>query len=153
MSSPEVAFRAFANHLGRVSAYRALALDDEALDAILRTDNISPSGQLKVSAEKLAKVVETHGVRKVMVARLYISQLKHLIGHDPSLSLHDDWQTMTIIASGYSGGDSKKVHLFKVSVPVVESLGWTLRDVSLQSIQVLELSSFHDASFDNKDSS
>ena len=66
-----------------------------------------------------------------------------MIGHDPSISLHDDWQTTTCIASGYASFDrcdptrSKRVYLYEISVPVVESLGWRLIDVARRSGDIL----------------
>ena len=89
------------------------------------------------TAEQLHAVVESKGVRTVCVARLFISELKRLLGHDPSISLHDDWQTTSVIASSYAS-KSKKVHLFEVSVPKVESIGWTLQQVAEQRDAVLD---------------
>jgi hypothetical protein len=57
-------------------------------------------------------------------------------GADPSISLHDDWQTTSIIASGYASF-SKKVYLFELSVPAVESVGWTLLDVARRAPEFL----------------
>ena len=88
-----------------MTTYRALALDEAALARVLAADCIFPSGQLRVSAEALAAVVEGKGVRRVCVARLFIAHLRRLLGHDPSISLHDDWQTTALIASGYSSHD------------------------------------------------
>lgn len=126
------AFSGFARFLGRVTTYRALSLDSEGLQRILEAGEIFPRGQLDVDAAKLAEVIERHGVVKVVVARLYIAHLKRLIGHDPSVSLHDDWQTTSCIASGYMGS-GKQVHLFEVSVPVVESLGLRLSEVEVNA--------------------
>ena len=95
------ALRGFGRSLGRVVSYRALALDDAALTGILEEDCIFPSGQLQVSADTLAGIVDTHGVQAVCVCRLFIAYLRCILGHDPSVSLHDDWQTTSIIASGY----------------------------------------------------
>ena len=135
-TSPARALRGFGQALGRVTSYRALALDKAALKSILAADCIFPSGQLRVSAERLHAVVEAKGVRTVCVARLFISELKRLLGHDPSISLHDDWQTTSVIASSYAS-KSKQVHLFEVSVPKVESIGWTLQQVAEQRDAVL----------------
>eukprot|EP00656_Telonema_subtile_P021246 TRINITY_DN2227_c0_g1_i1.p1 TRINITY_DN2227_c0_g1~~TRINITY_DN2227_c0_g1_i1.p1 ORF type:complete len:205 (-),score=46.84 TRINITY_DN2227_c0_g1_i1:106-720(-) len=122
--------------------YRALALTPKSLEDILAADNIFPSGALRVSHEQLAGVLEEHGVTKVAVVRLYISHLQRMIGHDPSISLHDDWQTTTSIASGYASfsncvAEDKPVYLFEVSAPVVESLGWKLIDVAHRSGPIL----------------
>jgi len=127
--TPAAALRSFGRHLGRVTTYRALAIDDEALQKIWDVDCIFPSGQLRVSAEHLEEVVRMKGLRTVCVARLFIAQLKRLLGHDPSISLHDDWQTTSLIASGYASS-LRKVHLFELSCPKVESIGWTLQEVA-----------------------
>ncbi|CAE7474482.1 unnamed protein product, partial [Symbiodinium necroappetens] len=113
-SSPELAFAGFARALGRVTTYRALSLDAVGLRRIIQAKEIFPRGQLEVSADELSRVIEEHGVVKVVVARLYIAHLKRLIGHDPSVSLHDDWQTTSCIASGYTEKE-KSVYLFEVS--------------------------------------
>ena len=63
--------RGFGRSLGRVVSYRALALDDAALTGILKEDCIFPSGQLQVSADTLAGIVDTHGVQAVCVCRLF----------------------------------------------------------------------------------
>ena len=75
---------------------------------------------------------------------------RRLLGHDPSISLHDDWQTTSLIASGYSdykkypgvqprdGTPPRPVWLYEVNVPKVESIGWTLQEVAVQRGAVLE---------------
>ena len=127
----EAVFRNFAQHLGRVTTYRALALDEAALNKIIEADAIFPTGQLRYSADELCEVIETHGVRKILVARLFIGHLVGLIGKDPSISLHDDWQTTCAIASGYAAADkSRNVFLFEVSVPVIQHHGWRLIEVA-----------------------
>ncbi|CAE7899016.1 unnamed protein product, partial [Symbiodinium microadriaticum] len=131
-SSPELAFAGFARALGRVTTYRALSLDAAGLRRIIQAKEIFPRGQLEVSADELSRVIEEHGVVKVVVARLYIAHLKRLIGHDPSVSLHDDWQTTSCIASGYTEKE-KSVYLFEVSVPIVESLGLRLSEVEVNA--------------------
>ena len=143
------AFAGFARSLGRVQSYRALALTPDALGAIMHADNIFPTGVLGLEGEfsererTLARVIETHGVRTVAVCRLYIAHLERLIGIDPSVSLHDDWQTTTCIAAAYASPEDcgpagrKRVTLFQVTVPVVESLGWRLIDVAQRSAPVL----------------
>jgi len=60
------------------------------------------------------------------VARLFIGL--QLLKYDPSLSLHDDWQTALCIAGGYFG-ESKKVYVFELTVPMIETIGWTVSDV------------------------
>lgn len=142
--SPEAALRGYGRSLGRVKTYRALAIDDEALMRIFTADCIFPSGQLRVGSEELERVVNAKGVQTVCVARLFISHLKRLLGNDPSISLHDDWQTTSLIASGYARyskldpSSSRKVHLFELSCPKVESIGWTLQEVALRRGCVLE---------------
>merc|ERR1711879_760612 len=71
-----------------------------------------------------------------MGMRLYISNMFRIGGNDPSISLHEDWQTTSIIASGYASS-AKRVHLFELCVPAVETLGWNLQDVALRSSQFL----------------
>eukprot|EP00732_Lithocolla_globosa_P004937 Lithocolla_globosa_v1_NODE_4789_length_1366_cov_7.829138.p1 type:complete len:329 gc:universal NODE_4789_length_1366_cov_7.829138:1264-278(-) len=129
-------FSGFAQFLGRARSYRALALTPEALARIQEVDVIFPSGQLRVDEETLSKIVSQHGVRKIAVARLYIAALARLIGHDPSVSLHDDWQTTSCIAAGYAS-NLRPVYLFQLSVPVIESLGWRLADVAERAPSVL----------------
>mmetsp|Transcript_73459 Transcript_73459/g.192649 ORF Transcript_73459/g.192649 Transcript_73459/m.192649 type:complete len:265 (-) Transcript_73459:34-828(-) len=142
-ATPAEAFRSFGRSLGRVVTYRALAVDEAALRLILAADCIFPAGQLRVGSEALEQIVNSKGVRTVCVARLFIAQLRRLLGNDPSISLHDDWQTTSLIASGYASCDkldparSRKVHLFEVSCPKVESIGWTLQEVALQRGEVL----------------
>eukprot|EP01062_Namystynia_karyoxenos_P003398 TRINITY_DN11213_c0_g1_i1.p1 TRINITY_DN11213_c0_g1~~TRINITY_DN11213_c0_g1_i1.p1 ORF type:complete len:367 (+),score=96.51 TRINITY_DN11213_c0_g1_i1:77-1102(+) len=125
------ALAGFARALGRVRTYRALALDAPGLERILRADEIFPHGRLAqgVDEERMRQVVAQHGVAKVAVCRLFIAHRREIGGLDPSVSLHDDWQTTSVIASGYASG-GKRVHLFELSVPAVESLGWTVQDVA-----------------------
>lgn len=134
--TPGLALRGFGRALGRVVTFRALALDPQALQGILDADCIYPSGQLRVGSDVLAQILDEKGVQTVCVARLFIAHLRKLLGHDPSISLHDDWQTTSLIASGYAS-QSKKVHLFQVSCPKVESVGWTLQDVAERGDEVL----------------
>ena len=142
-ATPQAGLRGFGRFLGRVVTYRALAIDAAALQRILSADCIFPSGQLRVGSETLSRVVDEKGVLTVCVARLFIAHLRKLLGHDPSISLHDDWQTTSLIASGYASCDkldpsrSRKVHLFEVSCPKVESIGWTLDEVALRADEVL----------------
>jgi len=128
------ALAAFGRAVGRVRTFRALALDSAGLRRILREDEIFPSGRLRhgVDAASLRGVVSEHGVAKVAVVRLFISHMPKIGGIDPSISLHDDWQTTSLIASGYATA-SKRVHLFELSVPAIESLGWTLQEVAHRS--------------------
>lgn len=121
----------FAKAIGRIRTFRALALDDADLQRILDRDEIFPSGLLQPGIDEFAlrRVIDQHGVRKVAVCRLYISEMHRIGGADPSFSLHDDWQTTCIIASDYATR-TKGVHLFELSVPAVESLGWNMMDVA-----------------------
>lgn len=132
------ALAGFSRSVGRVRTFRALALDAEGLKRILQEDEIFPSGRLRegVDAAYLRKVVDTHGVMKVAVVRLFISHMPKIGGIDPSISLHDDWQTTSVIASGYANR-GKRVHLFELSVPAVETLGWTLQEVAERSGPIL----------------
>lgn len=144
--TPSLALRGFGRMLGRVVTFRALALDMAALQSIFQADCIFPSGQLRVGGDVLARIVDAEGIRTVCVARLYIAHLKRLLGYDPSISLHDDWQTTSLIASGYASA-KKRVHLFQVSCPKVESIGWTLQDVAERRVAVLGDSCRHDPWF------
>jgi len=142
-ATPAAALRGFGRSLGRVKTYRALAIDAAALQRILDADCICPSGQLRVGAGILENIVNTKGIRAVGVTCLFIANLRRVLRHDPSISLHDDWQTTSLIASAYASYDkldpsrSRKVHLFELSCPKVESCGWTLQEVALQSGAVL----------------
>jgi len=138
LATPEQAFRGFGQSLGRVITYRALALNDADLGQILEENCIFPSGRLHVDAERLKDIVAECGVRTICVARLFIAHLRRLLGHDPSVSLHDDWQTATVIASGYTG-PGRPVCLFELSCPRVESIGWTLQEVALQRDDVFRM--------------
>mmetsp|Transcript_113522 Transcript_113522/g.321204 ORF Transcript_113522/g.321204 Transcript_113522/m.321204 type:complete len:337 (-) Transcript_113522:132-1142(-) len=142
-ATPGTALRAFGRALGRVTTYRALAIDGTALQRIIDADCIFPSGQLRVGTEELENIVRAKGIQTVCVARLFISHLHRLLRYDPSVSLHDDWQTTTLIASGYASHDvldpsrSRRVHLFELSCPKIESVGWTLQEVALRGGDVL----------------
>eukprot|EP00455_Lapot_gusevi_P032303 TRINITY_DN3522_c0_g1_i3.p1 TRINITY_DN3522_c0_g1~~TRINITY_DN3522_c0_g1_i3.p1 ORF type:complete len:306 (-),score=45.02 TRINITY_DN3522_c0_g1_i3:233-1150(-) len=131
-SSPLEAFTGFANHLGRVSSYRSLALSSDAYQRIVSEDSIWPSGRLKTDADTLLSVVNRHGIAKVAYARLYISQMRRLIGpFDPSLSLHDDAETSVCIASGYVDYENgMKIYTMEMSVPLIEVLGMRVCDVA-----------------------
>lgn len=103
---PATALRGFGRFLGRVTTYRALSLSHEALESITKKDCIFPSGQLHVGEEALARDADAAGARTVAVARLFMKHMPRLVGaHDPSISLHDDWQTTTLIASYYASYD------------------------------------------------
>jgi len=137
-SDARAALSGFAKAVGRVTTYRALALDDAGCERIFAEDEIFPSGRLKpgVDAAALQGIIEEHGVEKVAVVRLYISNMPKIGGIDPSISLHDDWQTTSVIASGYASA-RKRIHLFELSVPAVESLGWTLKEVGNRAVNHL----------------
>ena len=81
-ATPAAALRGFGLSLGRVTTYRALAIDGDALQRIIDANCIFPSGQLRVGSETLEQVVNTKGIQTVCVARLFISNLKRLLGHD-----------------------------------------------------------------------
>uniref|UniRef100_A0A7S1KWJ5 Uncharacterized protein n=1 Tax=Neobodo designis TaxID=312471 RepID=A0A7S1KWJ5_NEODS len=140
-------FVAFANHLGRVATYRALALDAEGARAIDAADEIFPTGQLRgATPAELDAIIRGKGVRQVLVARLFIAHLRRLLGVDPSISLHDDWQTTAVIASGYLApaaanappvGGARSVYLYRVAVPVIESCGWSLQRVAKEAPEFL----------------
>lgn len=87
----EAAFRGFANELGRVTSYRALALTQSQFEFIQHNNSIWSSGRLKADVQTVEKVIKEHGYKKVFYARLYIGL--GLLKYDPSLSLHDDPET------------------------------------------------------------
>jgi hypothetical protein len=128
--NPKEAFSGFANHLGRVTSYRALSLTDQQFKKILEVNEIFPSGRLKTTEEKLRQIVDENGVYKICYARLYIGM--RLVEFDPSVSLHDDPETAVCIANGYKTKE-KKIHLFKLSVPKIEACGYKLKDVQDES--------------------
>lgn len=130
-----MALRAFGRHLGRITAYRALALDAAGLRNVTDADAKLPTGVLHVSMETLKTIVLEKGVKAVCVARLCMN----VCGFDPSVSLHDDWQTAAVIAAGYAS--PKRVTLFELSVPVVESIGWTLYDVDVRTAEAAAVGS------------
>ena len=121
------AFVRFANYLGRVTSYRALALTSEQYDTLVKQDSIYPTGRLKTDKATVESMVSTHGVWKICHARLYIGM--RMVRYDPSLSLHDNPETATCIASGYSD-DDRKVHLMELDVPLIEVLGYSVSEVS-----------------------
>ena len=86
-NKPELAFAGFSRSLGRVVTYRALALTHAQLQRIFTHDNIFASGAVwgkdaETGQECLAEgqgglvqVVDTHGVAKVAVCRLFMMQV------------------------------------------------------------------------------
>lgn len=116
----------FATHLGRVVSYRALALTDDQLDAILSRDKaIFCKGALRASPAQLEATVRTNGLYSVVLHRLYISRMRWA---DPSISLHDDPETALIIAGGYQSAQLR-VRLFECDVPLIWTCGWTVLDI------------------------
>ena len=122
------AFEAFANHLGRVRTYRALALKESEYQKIISDDSIHPTGRLKISKEIVEGMVDLHGVWKICHARLYIGQ--RMVKYDPSLSLHDHPETTTCIASHYMDLPERKIYLMELDLPLIEVLGYKVRDVA-----------------------
>eukprot|EP01125_Pyxidicula_operculata_P010162 TRINITY_DN3352_c0_g1_i2.p1 TRINITY_DN3352_c0_g1~~TRINITY_DN3352_c0_g1_i2.p1 ORF type:complete len:293 (+),score=33.51 TRINITY_DN3352_c0_g1_i2:1395-2273(+) len=122
------AFKGYANKLGRVTSYRALSLTPEQYETIKNADSIWPSGRLRTTAEELHSIINQNGVKLIAYARLYIGL--RLVKFDPSLSLHDDGETAVCIAGGYMDiVNNKKIHLFEVSVPKIEALGYAVADI------------------------
>jgi hypothetical protein len=135
----------FSNELGRITSYRALALDPVGYQRIVDADSIWPSCRLRVDEATASDVIRREGVAKVMVSRLYIGQ--RLVPLDPSLSLHDDWETAVCIAQAYArphGDASRVVHLFELDVPLIETVAWRVLDV--QKMASLFLKGFGDGS-------
>jgi len=121
------AFAEFAQHLDRVTSYRALSLDEQGYNRIVSEDSIWPSGRLRTDKATIARTVSEMGVRRVFFARLYIGL--GLLEYDPSLSLHDDGETAVCIAGGYMKLPHKKVHLMELSVPKIEVSGYKVCDI------------------------
>jgi hypothetical protein len=126
LKTPKEAFSGFANHLGRVTSYRALSLTEQQFQNILESNEVFPSGRLKVNEEKLRQIVDENGVYKICYARLYIGM--RLVEFDPSVSLHDDPETAVCIANGYTNKE-KKIHLMKLKIPKIEACGYKLKEV------------------------
>jgi len=119
-------FGLYAEYLGRVTSYRALALTVEQYETICNMNSIWPTGRLKTDAKTLKNIINQYGVFYIAHARLYIGQ--RLVEFDPSLSLHDDPETATCIASSFLE-EGKKVYLMELSVPKIEVLGYHVKDV------------------------
>ncbi|KAJ4455705.1 putative ADPribosylglycohydrolase superfamily protein [Paratrimastix pyriformis] len=134
LSDPTAVFARYAAHLGRVRTYRALALTPAQHAHILAQNAIASTGHLRASPAVVLQTLRQEGLRKVVVARLYIGL--GLVPCDPSISLHDDCETTLTIASGYLEAD-RRVYLYEVHVPVVETVGWTVNEVSLRSEPVV----------------
>ena len=81
----------------------------------------SPSGQ-RASARRARRWSTAHGVREVCVARLHIAHLRRLLGHDLSISLHDDWQTTSPSRAATPAARRRRAP-FELSVLAVESCG------------------------------
>ena len=120
------AFIGFANHLGRVTSYRALSITKQQLKNIKEANEIFPTGRLRTTEDILKQTVDKHGVFFICNARLYIG--RGLVKYDPSVSLHDDPETAVCIANGYTSSE-KKIHLFKLDAPKIEACGYVLKDV------------------------
>jgi hypothetical protein len=122
------AFEMFAQHLGRVNSFRALALTPDVFESeVIQNNMIRPKGRLNASEDTIKQIVLDYGVRNICVDRLYYT---HEIPHDASVSLHDDGETATLIASTFVRDYTKqKVFLMELSVPVVETIGYTIADI------------------------
>jgi hypothetical protein len=124
---PAKIFAAFSDFLGRVTSYRALALDASAYERITKSDRVFPTGWLRSTPEEVDAIVPRYGIRHVAYARLYIG--RRLVPLDPSLSLHDEPGTALTIAGGYLE-PGKSIYLMELSLPKVECLGYRLADIS-----------------------
>lgn len=120
------AFVGFAEFLGRVKSYRALALTKKQFEDIEKKNEIFPSGILRTTEKELDKLINDVGVFKICYARLYIGL--QLVKYDPSVSLHDDPETAVCIGSGYIE-DDKRVYLMCMNVPKIEALGYKVCDL------------------------
>ena len=113
-----------------MSSYRALALTESEFESIKFLNEIVPTGQLRASLKEMKDIVNEHGITRITVARLYISHLSEWIGLDPSLSLHDDFETALCISQTYFNEKNKKfVYLMEMDVPKIMSMGWKVVDV------------------------
>jgi hypothetical protein len=119
-------FAAFAQYLGRLTSFRALALTEKEYSAIQQLDSIPPSGRLKTDATTLANYVRKEGIRKILYTRMC------RIGafpYDPSLSLHDHPETAVCIAEGYMLPPERLIYRMELDVPMIEVVGWRMCDV------------------------
>ena len=130
LSNAKEALRAFGIELGRVISYRALALTNNQYSKIINSNEILPTGGLVASPMDLVNLVNKHGITRITVARLYIRYLSEWIGIDPSLSLHDDFETALCIAQTYmteskfDQSKKKPIYLFEMNVPKIHCIGW-----------------------------
>ena len=126
----EDALLQFGSTLGRVVSYRALALTKSEFESVQFLNEIVPTGQLRASLKEMKQIVDTQGITRITVARLYINHLSKWIGLDPSLSLHDDCETALTIAQTYMSEQQEKyVYLFEMNVPKIMSIGFKVVDV------------------------
>ncbi|KAL9648899.1 hypothetical protein ABK040_003828 [Willaertia magna] len=118
-------FIKFSNHLGKITTYRALALTQTEYEKIVSDNSIYPTGRLKTTKQECEEMVQQFGIYKICYARLYIGL--QLVPFDPSLSLHDDPETTTCIASHYMKLPNRKVYLMKLNLPKIEVLGYKVK--------------------------
>ena len=134
-SNAKAALYGFGIELGRVISYRALALTNDGYSKIINSNEILPTGGLVASPMDLVQLVNKQGITRITVARLYIRYLSEWIGIDPSLSLHDDFETALCIAQTYMSESKfdenkrKPIYLFEMNVPKIHCIGWKVCDV------------------------
>ncbi|MCA1596915.1 MAG: hypothetical protein LC772_10900, partial [Chloroflexi bacterium] len=122
-------FTAFAEHLGRLTTYRALALTDDEYWQICSADTLTPTGRLKADSSPVLEYLRGEGIRKILDRRLRDMSALRL---DPSMSLHDHPETAVCVAEGYMRPPERKIYRFELDLPVIETLGWRIRDVNGQ---------------------
>lgn len=127
--SAEDNFYAFAEHLGRQTTYRALALTADEFAQILSTDTLLATGRLKADAAAVAAYLRVEGIRKVLDLRLRRIGALRL---DPSMSLHDHPETAVCVAEAYMQPPERRIYRFELDLPVIEILGWRIQDVNGQ---------------------
>lgn len=123
----ESAFSEFANHLGRLTTYRAIALTKSEFQQIQALNTILPTGRLKMDAATLTDYVRREGIRNVLDMRMrHISSFPY----DPSLSLHDHPEIAVCIAEGYLQPPERSIYRFELYLPIIEIIGWRMCDVN-----------------------
>ena len=120
-------FEAFAQSLGRLTTYRALALAEAGYEALKRADSILCTGRLKADSDVVAAYLRQEGLRSVLDRRM---RNMGALRYDPSLSLHDHPETAVGVAEGYLHPPEQLLYRFELDLPAIEIIGWRMRDVN-----------------------
>lgn len=123
----EELFAAFAQHLGRLTSYRALALTEGQYQAQEMGDAIVASGAFKTDEATLRAYCKQQGLRQVLEKRI---NQPGALTYDPSLSLHDYPETAVSVAAGYLKPGQNFVYRFELDLPLIETVGWRMCDVN-----------------------